>query len=160
MAQPSRSRSGMLAVCSMMIWWFHSAAAADINSNSNCSVMKYGAKADGKTESSRAFGKAWACACGSQRAATMYVPKGRFLIKPVQFSGPCRNRVTVRIDGTLVAPSDFWDMGNSGFWILFIKVSGLAVYGGTLDAKGPAFWACRRSGNSCPVGARVRTYAL
>ncbi|KAH7547639.1 hypothetical protein FEM48_Zijuj01G0331100 [Ziziphus jujuba var. spinosa] len=147
------SRIVMWVVLCLMMWWLGLSAAAY-----NYNVMSYGAKADGKTECSRAFVKAWASACGSQRAATMYVPKGRFLIKAVQFSGPCRNRVTVQMDGTLVAPSNYWDMGNSGFWILFIKVTDLAVIGGTLDAKGPAFWACRRSGSTCPVGARSITF--
>jgi hypothetical protein len=42
------------------------------------------------------------------------------------------------------------------YWILFVQVNRVAVYGGTLDAKGAGFWACRKSGKNCPVGARVR----
>ncbi|PQQ03388.1 polygalacturonase [Prunus yedoensis var. nudiflora] len=71
--------------------------------------------------------------------ATVYVPRGSFLIKPVVFSGPCRSsRVTFQMDDTgtsLVAPSNYWELGNSGTWILFIKVTGLSVYGGTVDAR-------------------------
>ncbi len=54
-----------------------------------------------------------------------------------------------------MAPTDYRALGNSGYWILFIQVNSVAVYGGTLDAKGAGFWACRKSGKSCPVGARV-----
>lgn len=127
----------------------------------NVNVIRYGAKPDGKTDSTKAFLKAWEAACGSVKAAaTMYVPKGRFLLKAVVFRGPCRNRVTVQIDGTLVAPSNYWGLGNSGYWILFININRLSVYGGTIDAKGAAFWACRRSRKSCPVGARVRLVFL
>ncbi|EXB88287.1 hypothetical protein L484_020355 [Morus notabilis] len=118
-------------------------------------VIRYGAKADGKTDSTKAFLRAWGAACGSRTAATVHVPKGNFLIKAAVFRGPCRERITVQIDGTLVAPSNYWALGNSGYWILFIKVNRLAVYGGTLDANGSAFWACRRLGKNCPVGARV-----
>lgn len=128
-------------------------AAGGTNIN-RVNVVSYGAKADGKTDSTKAFLKAWGWACSS--GATMYVPKGRFLLKAVEFRGPCKNTITVQIDGTLVAPTNYWAMGSSGNWILFVQVNRLAVYGGTLDAKGAAFWACRRSGKSCPVGARVR----
>lgn len=134
--------------------------AAGYNSNNNINfkvnVISYGAKADGKTDSTKAFLRAWGAACGSATATTVYVPRGRFLIKAAMFRGPCRNRMTVQIDGTLVAPSNHWDLGNSGYWILFIKLNRLAVNGGTIDANGSAFWACRRSRkNNCPVGARV-----
>lgn len=118
-------------------------------------VMKYGAKADGKTDSTQAFVKTWAAACSSAQTATMSVPKWRFLLKAAVFRGPCKSRINVQIYWTLIAPTDYWALGNSGYWILFIKVNRLAVFGGTLDAKGAGFWACRKSGKSCPVGARV-----
>ncbi|KAF4352528.1 hypothetical protein G4B88_013358 [Cannabis sativa] len=121
-------------------------------------VVGYGAKGDGKTDSSKGFVKAWSAVCGSKKAATMYIPKGRYLLNPIVFRGPCRNRVTLHIDGTLLAPSNYWAMGNSGYWILFIKINRLSVLGGTIDAKGAAFWACRKSGNKCPVGARSMTF--
>ncbi|EOY07005.1 Pectin lyase-like superfamily protein [Theobroma cacao] len=121
-------------------------------------LIKYGAKPDGKTDSTQPFLKAWAAACKSATAATIYVPKGRYLVKAVVFRGPCRNRITVQIDGTIVAPTDYRALGNSGYWILFIKVNRVSVIGGTLDAKGAGFWTCRRSGKNCPVGARSITF--
>lgn len=126
------------------------------SSNAAYNVISFGAKPDGKTEATQAFLKAWQSACNSAIASTIYIPKGRFLLKATVFRGPCKNRITVKIDGTLVAPTDYHALGNSGYWILFIKVDRVAVYGGTLDAKGAGFWACRNSGKSCPVGARVR----
>lgn len=90
-------------------------ASAASGSNKRVNVVSHGAKPDGQTDSTKAFVKAWVRACGS--GGTMYAPKGRFLIKAAEFRGPCRNRVTVEIDGTLVAPTDYWAMGNSGFWI-------------------------------------------
>ncbi|TQD72997.1 hypothetical protein C1H46_041473 [Malus baccata] len=138
------------------ILFLQSSNAAAVSYN----VMKFGARADGKTDSTQAFVKAWASACSSgQGNAVMYIPKGRFLLKAVVFRGPCKTRqVTVRVDGTLVAPTDYRALGNSGYWILFIEVTGLRVLGGSLDARGVAFWACRKSGKSCPVGARSITF--
>ncbi|KAF3451087.1 hypothetical protein FNV43_RR07176 [Rhamnella rubrinervis] len=133
-----------MLICFIWCLW---AAAAGGTSINRVHVVSYGAKADGKTDSTKAFLKAWVWACSS----------GATMLKAVEFRGPCKNRVTVEIDGTLVAPTNHWAMGNSGNWILFVQVNRLAVYGGTLDAKGAAFWACKRSGKSCPVGARSIT---
>ncbi|KAI5670076.1 hypothetical protein M9H77_10440 [Catharanthus roseus] len=121
-------------------------------------VIKYGAKPDGKTDSTTPFLKAWTAACASVQAAKIYVPKGRYLIKAATFRGPCKSKITVQIDGTLVAPIDYRALGNSGYWILFIQVNRLSVIGGSLDANGAGFWACRKSGNNCPVGARSITF--
>ncbi|KAL3567263.1 hypothetical protein D5086_029914 [Populus alba] len=119
-------------------------------------VIKFGAKPDGKTDSTQPFLKAWSAACSSASPSTIYVPKGRYLLKATVFRGPCKNKITVQIDGTLVAPADYRALGNSGYWILFIKVNRVSVFGGTLDAKGAGFWACRKSGQNCPVGARTK----
>ncbi|KAK4349344.1 hypothetical protein RND71_032099 [Anisodus tanguticus] len=86
-------------------------------------------------------------ACNSAKSATIYVPGGRYLIKAATFRGPCKNKITVKIDGTLVAPSDYYAFGNSGYWI--------TVVGGTLDGNGAGFWACRKSGKNCLVGAKT-----
>ncbi|KAL5851119.1 hypothetical protein ACOSQ3_006237 [Xanthoceras sorbifolium] len=128
------------------------------SSNAAYNVNTYGAKPDGKTDSTQSFLKAWTLACNAAQASTVLIPKGRYLIKAAVFRGPCMNRITFQIDGTIVAPTDYRALGNSGYWILFIKVDRLTVYGGTLDANGAAFWACRKSGNNCPVGARSITF--
>ncbi|XP_030536514.2 polygalacturonase-like [Rhodamnia argentea] len=126
------------------------ANAASIQYN----VVSLGAKPDGKMDSSKAFQSAWASACGSTRAATIYVPQGRFLVRSASFNGPCKNSaITVRIDGTLVAPSDYKVNGNAGNWIVLRHVTGVSVIGGTLDGQGTGLWACKLSGKSCPSGA-------
>ncbi|KDP29561.1 hypothetical protein JCGZ_19274 [Jatropha curcas] len=127
-------------------------------SNAAFNVITFGAKPDGKTDATKAFLNAWAAACNSASASIIYVPKGRYLIKAIVFRGPCKNRITVKIDGTIVAPVDYRALGNSGYWILFIKVNRVSVVGGTLDAKGAGFWNCRRTGKNCPVGARSITF--
>lgn len=124
-------------------------------------VVSYGARGDGKTDSTKAFLRAWSSACSSATTtATVYVPRGTFMLKPLVFRGPCRSsRIVFQMGAatTLVAPSNYWELGNSGNWILFIKVTGLSIYGGTVDARGAGFWHCRRFGKSCTAGARVPT---
>lgn len=121
-------------------------------------VLQFGAKPNGQSDSSLAFRRAWSAACSSIKPATLDVPGGRYLLKPVTFTGPCRNRISINIDGTLLAPNDYWSMGTSGFWILFHQVSRVSIRGGTLDGRGAAFWQCRRTGRNCPPGARVNYF--
>ncbi|KAF7851384.1 hypothetical protein BT93_L4055 [Corymbia citriodora subsp. variegata] len=117
-------------------------------------VVSLGAKADGKTDSSKAFLSAWTSACGSTSAATIYVPQGRFLVQSASFNGQCNNSaITVHIDGTLIAPSDYNVNGNAGSWIVFRHVTGVSVMGGILDGQGTDLWACKNSSKSCPTGA-------
>ena len=125
------------------------------SSNAAYNVVNFGARPDGKTDSTLPFLKAWLSACNSVIPATLYVPRGRFLLKPIVFSGPCKSKIVFQIAGTLVAPSDYWSLGNSGNWILFNKVNRVAIYGGNLDAKGAGYWSCRRAGRSCPAGSTV-----
>uniref|UniRef100_A0A7N0U7P3 Polygalacturonase n=1 Tax=Kalanchoe fedtschenkoi TaxID=63787 RepID=A0A7N0U7P3_KALFE len=131
--------------------FFHS-SKADFN------VITYGASPKGTTDSTPAFLKAWTAACKSPTAATISVPSGSYMIKPVIFQGPCLSKITVKISGTIVAPSGLNALGSSGYWILFIKVNRLSVIGGTIDAKATQFWACRKAGKSCPSGARSITF--
>lgn len=120
-------------------------------------VVTLGAKPDGKTDSTRFFLAAWTAACGSTRPATIYVPKGRFLLRNAAFSGSnCKNTaITMQIAGTLVAPSDYRVIGSADNWLGFRDVTGLTILGGVLDAQGTSLWACKSSGKSCPDGATV-----
>lgn len=120
-------------------------------------VVTLGAEPDGKTDSTRFFLAAWNAACGSTRPATIYVPRGRFLLRNAAFSGSnCKNSaITMQIDGTLVAPSNYRVIGSADNWLGFQDVTGLTILGGVLDAQGTSLWACKSSGNSCPDGATV-----
>ncbi|XP_008788254.2 polygalacturonase-like [Phoenix dactylifera] len=117
-------------------------------------VTAFGAKSDGRTDSTKAFISAWTAACRSPNPATIHVPRGSFLIGPVTFHGPCRSsRITIQIDGTLVAPSKFANLRKLGQWMLFDHVNGVSVYGGTVDGHGSSLWACKVAGRNCPAGA-------
>ncbi|XP_010248280.1 PREDICTED: polygalacturonase-like, partial [Nelumbo nucifera] len=122
-------------------------------------VDDFGAKGDGKTDSTHAFLDAWTGACGSSSPATIYVPPGSYLLGRAVFSGECKNNdITLQIDGTLVAPSDYSVLASSDSWLSFQGVNGVSINGGTLDGQGSALWNCKSSGNSCPSGARSLTF--
>ncbi|XP_055962377.1 polygalacturonase-like [Mercurialis annua] len=127
-------------------------------SNAAYNVITFGAKPDGKTDSTQGFVRAWSSACKSVGPATVYVPKGSYLVKPIVFSGPCKNKILFTIAGKIVAPSNYWSFGKSGFWILFYKVSGVTINGGIIDGKGAAFWACKNGGKVCPPGTRSLSF--
>ncbi|GAB4858923.1 hypothetical protein Ancab_010396 [Ancistrocladus abbreviatus] len=120
-------------------------------------VVSFGARLDGRTDSSAALLKAWNAACATAGKSTIYIPAGRFFVgRPVVFSGnycKCRG-ITVRLLGSLVAPSDYRAIGNSAIWLFFEFVSSVTFSGGTLDGQGAGLWACKRSGmGGCPGGA-------
>ncbi|CAK8541281.1 unnamed protein product [Lathyrus sativus] len=145
----------LVILCILCITLIGSSNAA---STTNFNVVKFGAKPDGRSDSTEAFINAWKSACSSLVPATIFVPKGRYLLNAINFRGPCKRKVTFLNGGTLVAPEDSKVVGNSGFWILFNHVDNLVVSGGKLDAKGVGFWNCRRSAKNCPVGARTMTF--
>ncbi|KAL3642141.1 hypothetical protein CASFOL_012956 [Castilleja foliolosa] len=123
--------------------------------NPSYNVQQFGAKPDGKSDCTKAFLSAWAAACATAQPATIYVPQGRFLLKNAVFTGKsCKNKaITIRIDGTLVAPADYKVNGKAGNWLMFYRVTGVSIYGGTLDGQGTKLWACKKSKKSCPKGA-------
>lgn len=120
-------------------------------------VKSFGAKSNGKSDCTKAFLSAWSAACAAAAPAVIYVPPGRYLLRNAKFAGKsCKSAdITIRIDGTLVAPADYNVVGNSGSWLKFERVTGVSIYGGTLDGRGAALWNCKNSSKSCPKGATV-----
>uniref|UniRef100_A0A0A0KZM5 Polygalacturonase n=1 Tax=Cucumis sativus TaxID=3659 RepID=A0A0A0KZM5_CUCSA len=145
MANPTKSL--------VFVLFFH--LFIQISSAGNYNVITFGAKPDGKTDSTQSFLKAWMSACSSLTRSTINVPKGRFLLTSITFRGPCKNsNITFQLNGTLVAPLDYNALGDSRYWILFTKVNGISFIGGNIDGKGTDYWACKGSGKKCPPGAR------
>ncbi|KAL9233535.1 hypothetical protein vseg_008521 [Gypsophila vaccaria] len=119
-------------------------------------VLQFGAKPNGKVDTSKAFLKSWKEACKTDRPSIIEVPKGRFLLKPITFKGnKCKNQnIAISIKGSLIAPTDHKILGNVENWITFKAVSGVSIVGGVLDARGPAWWRCKTSGDDkCSEGA-------
>ncbi|KZV34799.1 Polygalacturonase precursor [Dorcoceras hygrometricum] len=146
---PANSIANTIFLALFFILYNISSAAATI-----LNVMDLGARPDAKTDSTAAFSRAWSSACGSTAPTTIYVPKGRFLLKDLLFTGPCSNNaITIQVDGTLVAPLDYNVFGSAGKWLQFQGVDGVYIRGGTLDGQGAGLWACKMHGNNCPDGA-------
>ncbi|KAJ1386756.1 Pectin lyase fold/virulence factor [Sesbania bispinosa] len=137
----------------LLCCWLNSATAKAAAATYN--VVKFGAKPDGHTDSTKAFLNAWSKACASPNPVAIYVPQGRFLLRSATFSGKCTNKaISITIDGTLVALSDYRVTGNSGKWLHFKNVDGVSIRGGVLDGQGTALWNCKNSAKSnCPTGA-------
>ncbi|KAL9237544.1 hypothetical protein vseg_012078 [Gypsophila vaccaria] len=119
-------------------------------------VQSLGARPDGKTDTTGPIKAAWAAACGSTGQSTIVVPTGRYLVRnKIIFSGNgCKSsRVVFTIKGTILAPSDYRALGDSGTWLSFENVDGVTVSGGVFDGQGAGLWACKRSGHGgCPNG--------
>lgn len=99
-------------------------------------ITKLGATSDGKTDCSKEIQEAWKSACGAAEQATVLVPKGEFLVGPLNFSGPCKGDVTIQIDGTLLGTNDL-PKYDGGSWINILKVENLVITGsGTIDGQG------------------------
>ncbi|KAK1390882.1 polygalacturonase-like [Heracleum sosnowskyi] len=133
------------------IFLYNSSSAERLSIN----VKRLGAKADGKTDVSKVLLRAWNSACASKKEVRIYVPRGRYLIRnPIVFNGRnCKRSMFMRIEGTIIASTDYNFLGKHGNWIKFERVNGLSISGGTLDAKGAGLWNCKKSGKNCPTGA-------
>lgn len=147
----SRRKTQIFIMIIITLFFYSSSATPSYN------VKSFGGKSNGKSDCTKAFLSAWSAACAVAQPAEIYVPAGRYLLRNALFSGRlCKNTaITIRIDGTLLAPSNYSVVGNSGSWLKFERVTGVSIYGGTLDSQGEALWACKNSGQSCPNGATV-----
>ncbi|KAI3755648.1 hypothetical protein L1987_55453 [Smallanthus sonchifolius] len=100
-------------------------------------ITKYGAKPD--AEISKALSDAWAAACSAQQPSQLLIPKGRFCLNVIEFKGPCKAPIEVKIDGTVIGPEDPIVIPKGAQWITFSYVTGLKVTGsGTVDGVGGA----------------------
>ncbi|CAN1288975.1 unnamed protein product [Linum perenne] len=125
---------------SLTIAYFIALASPAVAVPAQYSITTYGAKPDGKTDSTKAILDAWNQACHSSSPSTIYVPTGRFSIKNLVFRGPCKSKSIITI----------------GNWIMFHVVDGVTISGGTLDGQGTGLWSCKsksKSTKSCPQGA-------
>ncbi|KAK3008211.1 hypothetical protein RJ639_015029, partial [Escallonia herrerae] len=112
--------------------------------NAAYNVVSFGAKPDGQSDSTLPFLRAWMAACNSVAPAMLY--------RSTQEQNPVPDSRNSCSSVGLPLPR------NSGFWILFQKVSRLTVSRGTVDGRGAGFRACRRTGRTCPYGTRSITF--
>ncbi|KAK6945101.1 Glycoside hydrolase, family 28 [Dillenia turbinata] len=104
--------------------------------SSSLNVLDFGAKADGETESSQAFSKAWDAACKTTNGIpSIMIPRGDFLVNQI-------------ILGTILAPASpsAWKVEYSPKWLTFENVNGLNIMGpGGINGQGKGWWdqSCR-----------------
>ncbi|XP_010556330.1 PREDICTED: polygalacturonase At1g48100 [Tarenaya hassleriana] len=109
-------------------------------------ILSFGAKADGVSDDSMALVEAWKAACEEEvgTEARVKIPAGKkFMVKPVTLQGPCKQKLVVQIDGTVVAPDKIgtWPKSSLFQWLNFKWLDQITVQGsGTLDARGSAWW--------------------
>ncbi|RCV22402.1 hypothetical protein SEVIR_4G227500v4 [Setaria viridis] len=141
------SRScALLLVLAMATTWL--AADAGAGAGPVFNVTDFGAVADGKTDSSRAFLRAWMRACATPGRPAVVVPRGgSYLLHPLVLRGPCRGYMEVRVAGVLRAPPGLGAFRGCREWVHFSGVDGLLVTGGgTFDGRGATAWPL----NECP----------
>jgi len=106
-------------------------------------VKRFGAAADGISDDSAAFLKAWAAACPLPGRKMIYVPRGEYLVNPIEFEGPCNGLMEVLLSGVVKAQPNinvFQQTGNQE-WITFSHIDRLLITGaGTLDGQGAYAW--------------------
>lgn len=152
--------------CTFAICYFLYMVLINLPSLSLCAtttvynVLNFGAKPTGLIDTNKAFVSAWEAACNTEGSTMIVVPKGRYLLNPINFDGSdCKsNDITFDIDGTIVAPLDYRVLGAGDRWVGFERVSGVTITGrGTFDGKGTSLWDCKKgkNGDKCPIGATV-----
>ncbi|PUZ73921.1 hypothetical protein GQ55_1G024200 [Panicum hallii var. hallii] len=112
-------------------------------------VDTFGAAGDGDADDTEAFCNAWKAACSLDNAVFL-VPAGRrYKVGAITFMGPCKNKMIIQIQGTIVAPEEpsEWDPRSPRLWLLFSGLAGARIQGGgVIDGSGSKWWA-----NSCKI---------
>ncbi|XP_062218095.1 probable polygalacturonase At1g80170 [Phragmites australis] len=113
-------------------------------------VDSFGAVGDGNADDTEAFLNAWKTAC-SLDSAVFLVPGGRrrYKVGASKFMGPCKEKMIIQIQGTIVAPEEpsEWDPRSPRLWLLFSGLVGARVQGGgVIDGAGSKWWA-----SSCKI---------
>ncbi|CDP16134.1 unnamed protein product [Coffea canephora] len=152
----SRSAFGILIV---FIFLWTAADASAFLPPKIFNVLNYGARADGNTDNSQAFLRAWIDACRWKGRSRVLIPGGIYLLHSVTFLGPCLGEMTFMIKGTLRAPNNpalfFTDT-----WIGFRYVDNLSVKGGGyLDGQGASAWPyndCFKNSQCLPLPISLR----
>ncbi|KAJ1704343.1 hypothetical protein LUZ63_004122 [Rhynchospora breviuscula] len=107
-------------------------------------VDSFGAVGDGRADDTQAFINAWAKACSLENAVFL-IPDGRqYKVNATKFKGPCQDKITIQIEGTIIAPDDpkQWDPKSQRNWLTFNKLTGIRFQGGgVIDGSGSKWWA-------------------
>lgn len=107
---------------------------------------------------------AWTSACRAAGSATVLIPKGEYLVGPLNFTGPCKAAVTIQLDGNLLGSNDLAKYTAS--WIEVSHVENIVITGpGTLDGQGTGVYTksktdCKALPNVCTYITSLHTYTV
>uniref|UniRef100_A0A0E0C3E7 Polygalacturonase n=1 Tax=Oryza meridionalis TaxID=40149 RepID=A0A0E0C3E7_9ORYZ len=129
----------LIAVAILCLVASTAAAPARSAGTTTFSVSSFGAAGNGIADDSEALVKAWKFACRIPRS-TVLLPSGhRFLISPVTLQGPCNTKLTLQIDGDVLAPPGmgYWPKARRPLqWLNFKWLDGFTIQGtGTVDGQ-------------------------
>ncbi|XP_058213799.1 exopolygalacturonase [Rhododendron vialii] len=128
------------------------------NSSSSSAVFnvkRFGARANGHTDDTKAFMAAWKEACGFTGVVILLIPKGKYLIGPIKFTGPCNNvsSLIVLMKGYLKATTNLSRYRYNTGWVEFAWLEGLTLTGdGTFDGQGAKAWPY----NKCTIDSSCK----
>lgn len=77
----------------------------------------------------QALADAWSKVCSAPQPSQLLIPKGRYLLNMVEFNGPCKSPVEVKIDGTLIGPEDPVTIPKGSQWITFSYITAMKIMG-------------------------------
>ncbi|KAL8137918.1 hypothetical protein V2J09_003919 [Rumex salicifolius] len=135
-----------------------SSSTSGHHSKNLVNVDSFGAVGDGVSDDTQAFKSAWNQACSTRRSVLL-VPEGRtYLVNATRFQGPCAKSLSIRIDGTIVAPDEpaNWDPKLARIWLNFHNLTGVSFRGrGVIDGSGGKWWAasCKKNKSNPCKGA-------
>ncbi|KAF2316957.1 hypothetical protein GH714_007790 [Hevea brasiliensis] len=92
-------------------------------------VRKYGARADARSDISKALLSAWKEACAAVGSSKIMIPKGTYLQGVVDLKGPCKGAMHLEVQGTFIAPTSP-NAHNKASWITFAYIIRLTISGG------------------------------
>ncbi|MFQ6621110.1 hypothetical protein Gotur_003138, partial [Gossypium turneri] len=99
-------------------------------------VVKFGAKADEKTDLSKPLLDAWKEACALTSPAKIVIPKGIYFLGTATLDGPCKAPIELQVEGTVKAPADPGAFKEPK-WIAFNRIENFKLFsGGLFDGQG------------------------
>ncbi|KAI9080953.1 hypothetical protein K1719_037114 [Acacia pycnantha] len=122
-----------ISTCYMLMMFLASSVSA---APKMFDIIKYGGVPNG--DITQAITKAWKDACASEESSKVMVPRGKFTMRnSVDFEGPCKAPIELKVDGTIQGPKNPSDLKGAETWINFHYISDFTLSGsGTFDGLG------------------------
>ncbi|KAK7305352.1 hypothetical protein VNO77_43257 [Canavalia gladiata] len=105
----------------------------------------------------QALTNAWQEACASTIPSKILVSRGIYMLKQIEFRGPCMAPIEVQIDGIIQAPPDPSQFDGNAQWVKFTYINFFTLSGnGTFDGQGAIAWRQ----NDCNVNKHCKRLSM